>query len=136
MNRKVKAATMFFAVYLAILGVCYGATSIYYTINVPETRTFIYQASAYVNGTLWANGTQLVWGGNETMKQFDVQNTGNTNAHIYFIVGSNLPSGWAETWGPNATLCYPGCWLNGTLTLTAAGANGTYTWDSWVEVGP
>ena len=124
---------------LILVGTAFAVT-IYYSLFYPQKVEIpipTYELKAYLNGSLWEDGTSIDWGSmnvsSESFYYLNVTNTGSTNVNVMLTI-AGLPEGMTEIWSVNNTSVIPGGWANGTLTLNVGLASpGNYTWASWVQ---
>lgn len=104
----------------------------------PQTITIIPTLAVYLEGTEWANGTQIDWGSQEANATYqynlDVQNLSNATIRVTMQI-TGLEADWMETWSVNNTLLEFEEWANGTLTLSIPYGvpEDTYSWNSYIK---
>jgi len=138
-KKLIKAIVGLIATVLAVAAVY----AVYYQIRYYPSQVYVsgeIKLEAYLNNTLWANGTTIDWGnmsiGETKTMNFSVKNTGNIPLTVFLTLHDFPPTNLIAdcTWSANQTTIYPDDWANGTLTLTITDAvgNQTYEWSYWL----
>jgi len=137
MKRKTISFALTLCIIIATCSLVFSVVHLYFEMPMSATIPEKGSLQFYVNGTSWANGTEVEWNpnpGSTDVKTLDIYNNGNVALQITLTL-SGLPSNWDLTYNKNGTVLNPNNWLNGTMTLTVPSnvLPATYYWDAYVH---
>lgn len=137
---KKKGIALFLIFFIIGIGLCYAIETVIRNFYPQEGTVVSMSFKVYLDDQLQPNNTLIPWGdlvaGEEYYyENLTVKNTGTIDITVYLLV-KGLPTGWTETWNGNATFLAPNNLAQGPLNLTvsASATDGTYNWNSWIQV--